>query len=175
MRFNIEKAIVRCPDANIKRVINKLVPYNRYLYFHETTQEEYKSFINDIVGDKPDQMKAWYSMFNGGIMFDTIFLSTVGTDYNAMLVLIKFKHLDNQRKRAQMELPIHMTPFAVSSFGDVYCYNNQGLNEIYQWSISKHELVYKWMNFATWLNDEIGAAIELVTENILIPTGYNID
>lgn len=175
MKFNIEKSAERCSDLNLKRVLNKLVPYNRYLYFHETTQEEYKRFINEITGDKPDQIKAWYSMFNGGILFDTSFLSTVATDYNVMLVLIKFKHLDNPRKRAQMELPVHMTPFALSSFGDIYCYNNQGLNEIYQWSIAEHKLVYKWINFATWLKDEIEAAIDLVAENIFIPTGYNID
>lgn len=175
MKFNIEKSSLHCPDANIKRVMNKLIPYNRYLYFHETTQEEYKNFIDGVSGEKPEQIKAWYSMFNGGILFDTIFLSTVCTDSNVMLTLIRFKNLDTPMRRAQMELPVHMTPFAVSSFGDVYCYNNQGLNEIYQWSISKHEFVYKWMNFATWLNEEISTAIDLVTENILIPTGYNID
>ncbi len=166
----VQRLLDQCNDFNLKVLLKKLSSYQEYFHFLSMDQDEYQNFLR-VATNIPEQVKSWYKLFNGGYLFDTTFLSTAQVDWDIPLKLLTFSMLDDDSLRKKIELPKRFIVFAISSFGDIYCFSSDGSNEIIQWSVQEHTVVEKWSNFALWLNQEISTAIELIGEDVLMPLG----
>ena len=158
----------QCNDFSLKVLLKKISVYQEYFHLMHADQDSYADFLQ-IAPKIPEQVKSWYRLFNGGYLFDTAFLSTERADWGVPIKLVSFSLVNDPETRKDMELPAGYTVFAIASFGDVYCFANNGSNEIVQWSLQEHAIVGKWANFALWLSQEIGTAIELIGEDVLTP------
>ncbi|MBE6530020.1 MAG: SMI1/KNR4 family protein [Ruminococcaceae bacterium] len=161
-------AIARCEDNNLKIILKKLDSYSDYSLFCPATGVEYNNFRN-LFDSIPNQVRAWYKLFNGGYLFDTMFLSTKYFEDHYRVRLGSFRIYNSSMARKFAELPDDKAVFSVASFGDFYCFNTDGSPTITQFSVTEHQCVAQWSNFSVWLNQEVNAALDLVDEEILQP------
>ena len=148
-------------------ILKKLSMYDEYIMFSEATDSSFDNLLK-ISSFIPQQIKYLYKLYNGGYLFDTVLLSTEDFDIKTGNRLLNID-LINRKLHDECNLPINYIVFAVASFGDVYCYDTNGLDEIIQWSIIERKIIYRWSTFYIWLNNDITTAIELIDENIILP------
>ena len=172
--FDYSSAIARCNDNSIKVILKKIEYYKEYSILCSATGVEYKNF-RDMYPDAPNAINTWYKFANGGLLFDTYLLSTKAIIEELGGVRLSLNAYNNIICRKALEIPENLVVFAVASFGDVYCFDKNGSNEIYQWSVIEHNLVTKWANFSLWLYQEVNGAIELITDEDMYPIYNNQD
>ena len=166
-------AISRCDDIGVKNQIRRIEQYKEYTLLCEMTIGEYKSF-RDMFKNIPLQVRSWYKFANGGKLFDTQFLSTQSVDLRSGVRLQRLSIYNSVAAREMSGLPEKYVAFAIASFGDFYCFSQDGEAEIIQWSVTDHKILGKWSNFYLWLKQEIDISIELVMSDYLFPMGvYN--
>ena len=168
--MNFTNAISRCDDNSVKIQLKKIEQYKEYTALCETTSVEYQAFRN-MFDTIPLQIRSWYKFANGGILFDTQFLSTQFSDMNSGTKLQRLSIYNSPAARMMTGLPEKYVVFAIASFGDLYCFSQEGDAEIIQWSVTEHKIVAKWSNFSLWLKQEIDIAMELILEECIHPFG----
>lgn len=167
-------AISRCDDNGVKIQIKRIEQYKEYTMLCEMTSVDYKEFRN-MFNSIPFQIRAWYKFANGGYLFDTQFLSTKLFDIKNNIQLQKFSTYNSSFIRKLTGVSERYVAFAIASFGDLYCFSQEGDSEIIQWSVAEHKVVGKWSNFHLWLKQEVDISIELVAEECLLPMGVYYD
>ena len=168
--MNFANAISRCDDNGVKIQIKRIEQYKEYTMLCEMTSAEYSAFKN-MFESIPFQVRAWYKFANGGFLFDTQILSTQNIDIKNGFRLQSFTMYNSSHAQTITGLPEKYAAFAIASFGDLYCFSQEGEAEIIQWSVTEHKIIGKWANFYLWLKQEIDIAMELITEECLLPMG----
>lgn len=168
--MNFTNAISRCDDNGVKIQIKRIGQYKEYTLLCEMTSIEYKTFKNKFK-NIPFQVRAWYKFANGGMLFDTQFLSTQSIDITNRTRLQRLSVYNSSMTREMTGLPEKYVVFAIASFGDLYCFSQDGDAEIIQWSVIEHKIIGKWSNFYLWLKQEVDIAMELIAEDCLRPMG----
>ena len=172
--MNFANAISRCDDNSVKIQIKRIEQYKEYTFLYEMTSVEYKTF-RDMFKTIPMQVRSWYKFANGGILFDTQFLSTQFIDIKSGAKLQSLRIYNSSTARAMTGLSEKYVAFAIASFGDLYCFSQEGEAEIIQWSVTEHKIIGRWANFYLWLKQEIDIAMELIMEDSLLPMGVYYD
>ena len=167
MSNSFDNAIKNCPDLSLRIILKKLSMYDDYIRLSEANDSTYNDLLK-LTPFVPQQLKYLYKLYNGGYLFDTVLLSTEDFDAATGNRLLNIKQI-NSRCHSDCDLPKNYIAFAVSSFGDLYCFDTAGSSEIIQWSIIEHKAVYRWSSFYIWLNNDITTAIELIDEQIILP------
>lgn len=168
--MNFANAISRCDDNGVKIQIKRIEQYKEYTLLCEMTSVEYKAF-RDMFKSIPFQVRSWYKFANGGMLFDTQFLSTQSIDTKNGTRLQRLSIYNSSTARAMTGLPEKYVAFAIASFGDLYCFSQEGEAEIIQWSVTEHKMIGKWSNFHLWLKQEVDISMELILEECLLPMG----
>ena len=167
MNNSFDNAIQNCPDLSLRIILKKLSIYDDYIMLSQANEQSYNDLLK-ITPFVPQQIKYLYKLYNGGYLFDTVLLSTEDFDDLTGNRLLNMQQI-NDRCHIDCDLPKNYIVFAVSSFGDIYCFDTSGSNEIIQWSIIERKIVYQWSSFNIWLNNDITTAIELIDEQIILP------
>lgn len=166
--MNFVNAISRCDDNSVKIQIKKIEQYKEYTLLFEMTSAEYKIF-KDMFKNIPFQVRSWYKFANGGMLFDTQLLSTKSIDVTSGVKLQCLSVYNSATARKMSGLSEKYVVFAIASFGDLYCFSQDGENDIIQWSVIEQKVVGKWNNFYLWLKQEIDISLELIAEECLFP------
>lgn len=168
--MNFTNAILRCDDNGVKIQMKRIEQYKKYTLLCEMTSIEYKAF-REMFRCIPIQVRSWYKFANGGMLFDTQILSTQSIDLKTGTILQRLSIYNSSTARSMTGLPEKYVAFAIASFGDLYCFSQEGETEIIQWSVIKHKIIGKWSNFYLWLKQEIDISIELIVEGSMLPMG----
>jgi len=166
--FNYSSAIARCNDNAIRINLKKIEAYKEYSYLYSATGMEYAKFL-EMFPDAPAAIKTWYKFANGGLLFDTLLLSTRTFIPELSSPFVSLSTYNCSTARLLSALPDNLAVFAVASFGDLYCFDLHGSSEVFQWSTTEHRVAARWPSFSLWLHQELTGAIELITEGILFP------
>lgn len=166
--FNYKSAISRCDNDRIKMLLKKIEGYKEYSLLASPSALEYKRF-REMFEFAPDEIRSWYKINNGGLLFDTAIFSTMLFDDENGVGVISLSRMNYTETKEMLGMSADMCPFAAASFGDMYCFYNNGSKEIVQWSLTEGRVVARWGSFSIWLNQEINAALELVSRRLLYP------
>lgn len=172
--FNYSYAIQRCSDNNLKLLLSKIEKFAEYSLLSEATATGYKKFLElECFKEKtiPVAIRNFYKFMDGGYLFDTTVLSTQGTIRDTTVKIQQIRAYNNEPFRENVGLPSKYSVYAIASYGDLFCFCNDGQNDIIQWSVANHKIVAQWNNFYIWLNQEINTAVDLVSEGVLMPLG----
>lgn len=153
----------------MKENVERLEIFNIY---HCLRKSSFSSAIKaqEKLGKIPTSFLEWMKYCDGGLLFDTIMLSTKGYDEELDLDFETFDEYNTNDVKCEMALPEGYSVFAIRSYGDPICFNyetNDG--KVYLWNIEKSIFEEIWDSFEDWLTDEIDSAIQLIGEEVLEP------
>ena len=128
-----------------------------------------------VLGKIPSSFLGWMKYCDGGLLFDTVMLSSKGYDEDLDLEFETFEEYNTKDMKDRMELPAEYSVFAFRSYGDPICFhseNNDG--KVYLWNVEKSVFEEIWDTFEDWLTDEIDSAIQLIGEGVLEPLAIKL-
>lgn len=167
--MNIEKAASVYKDEPMKGNMERLRDFDLYhcllagrLGTSLKLQEKYPCF--------PVAYLEWIKICDGGLLFDTVLLSSKGHDDSLDLDFDTYDDLNTDDVHAELGLPEGYIVFALRSYGDPICFNaNEKDGKVYLWDVENGEFSDIWDSFADWMTEEIDDAIRLIAEDALSP------
>lgn len=140
--------------------------------YHCLRRASFSSAIKaqEQLGTIPKSFLEWMKICDGGLLFDTVMLSSKAHDNELDLDFATFEDYNTTEAREEMLLPDGYSVFAVKSYGDPICFNtlkNDG--KVYLWNVENAEFDEIWDSFEDWLTDEIDVAILLIGDDVLEP------
>lgn len=153
----------------MKENIERLEIFNIY---HCLRKSSFSSAIKaqEKLGKIPTSFLEWMKYCDGGLLFDTVMLSSKGYDEELDLDFETFDEYNTNDTKAEMALPDGYSVFAIRSYGDPICFNSETNDgKVYLWNIEKSVFEEIWDSFEDWLTDEIDSAIQLIGEEVLEP------
>lgn len=153
-------------NSDLQFAINRLMEYRNYFSLLKSNPSTYEK-IYACIGEMPNQLKAWFGLFNGGLLFTTSMFSTEQktADYTRLLT---FAEINSAAFKAENNIPTDIVCFAMTNYGNYYCYvKNENCEHIYEWDAEKCSLVIKWTSFAEWLNEQLDFADSLIQDDLL--------
>ena len=167
--MNLEKATAKYEAEPMKGNISRLVDFDIYhcllagsLSTSIKLQEKYPNL--------PVEYLDWVKVCDGGLLFDTVMLSTKGHDDKLDLDFDTFDNINSVEAKVHFDLPDGFVIFALRSYGDPICFNcNKKDGKVYLWDIENKEFSDIWDSFADWITEEIDNAVQLIAEDALKP------
>lgn len=153
----------------MKENVERLEIFNIY---HCLRKSSFSSAIKaqEKLGKIPTSFLEWMKYCDGGLLFDTVMLSSKGYDEELDLDFETFDEYNTNDTKAEMALPDGYSVFAIRSYGDPICFNSETNDgKVYLWNIEKSIFEEIWDSFEDWLTDEIDSAIQLIGEEVLEP------
>lgn len=131
--------------------------------------------VQSILGDVPKQFLDWLKICDGGLLFDTVMLSTKAHDADLDLDFDTYEELNSDEAKENLNLPEGYAVFAFRSYGDPICFNiKEKDGKVYLWNVENGDFDDIWNTFADWITEEIDDAVELIAEDALEPLGVKI-
>lgn len=153
----------------MKENVERLEIFNIY---HCLRKSSFSSAIKaqEKLGKIPTSFLEWMKYCDGGLLFDTVMLSSKGYDKELDLDFETFDEYNTKDAKVAMTLPDGYSVFAIRSYGDPICFNSETNDgKVYLWNIEKSIFEEIWDSFEDWLTDEIDCAIQLIGEEVLDP------
>ena len=153
----------------MKENVERLEIFNIY---HCLRKSSFSSAIKaqEKLGKIPSSFLEWMKYCDGGLLFDTVMLSSKGYDEEFDLDFETFDEYNTNDVKSEMVLPEGYSVFAIRSYGDPICFNSETNDgKVYLWNIEKSIFEEIWDSFEDWLTDEIDSAIQLIGEEVLEP------
>ena len=153
----------------MKENVERLEIFNIY---HCLRKSSFSSAIKaqEKLGKIPSSFLEWMKYCDGGLLFDTVMLSSRGYDEELDLDFETFDEYNTNDVKGEMALPEGYSVFAIRSYGDPICFNSETNDgKVYLWNIEKSIFEEIWDSFEDWLTDEIDSAIQLIGEEVLEP------
>lgn len=153
----------------MKENVERLEIFNIY---HCLRKSSFSSAIKaqEKLGKIPSSFLEWMKYCDGGLLFDTVMLSSKGYDEELDLDFETFDEYNTNDGKSEMALPEGYSVFAIRSYGDPICFNSETNDgKVYLWNIEKSIFEEIWDSFEDWLTDEIDSAIQLIGEEVLEP------
>lgn len=120
----------------------------------------------------PAEYVNWLKLCNGGLLFDTVILSTKAHDDELDLDFDTYDELNTEEAVSGFGLPSGYAVFAIRSYGDPICFNaNENDGKVYLWNCDEGEFTDIWDSFTDWLTEEIDTGIKLIADDCLEPLG----
>lgn len=128
-----------------------------------------------ILGNVPTQFLDWVKICDGGLLFDTVLLTTKEHDDELGLDFDTYEELNTDEVKRNFGLPEGYAVVAYRSYGDPICFNVMENDEkVYLWNVEKGEFDDIWNSFTDWITEEIDDAIDLIADGSLEPLGIKI-
>ena len=116
----------------------------------------------------PQSYLSWLQYCDGGLLFDTVLLSSEGHDKVLDLDFDTYEDMNSEEVYAEYGLPEGYTVFAVRSYGDPICFKSQD-EKVYLWDSEEQEFSDIWDTFEDWITEEIDDGIQLIADDALDP------
>lgn len=131
--------------------------------------------VQELFGTTSQQFMDWIKVCDGGLLFDTVMLSTKEYDKDLELEFDTYEEFNSDEAKKEFSLPEGYTVFAFRSYGDPICFNTQKNDgKVYLWNVEKQEFDDIWDSFEDWLTEEIDEAVSLIADGSLEPLGIKI-
>ena len=138
--------------------------------------EKIAAHIRKEYAGLPAEYMEWLSLCDGGILFDTVMLSSKQHDDDLDLDFDTYDELNSQESKSAYDLPEGYVIFAILSYGDPVCFSEDEKDEkIYLWDAENKEFSDIWNSFADWFTEEIDDAVQLIAEEVLDPMGIKLN
>ena len=173
--MNLEKATAKYETEPMVGNISRLVDFDIY---HCLLAGSFSTSINiqEKYPNLPVEYLDWIKVCDGGLLFDTVMLSTKGHDDKLDLDFDTFDDLNSDEAKADFDLPDGYVVFAMRSYGDPICFNcNEKDGKVYLWDVENKEFSDIWDSFADWITEEIDDAVQLIAEDALEPLNIKLD
>lgn len=126
--------------------------------------------IQDAYPSFPESYLKWIKICNGGLLFDTVMLTTKEHDDSLDADFDTFDDYNSEQAKEEMSLPKGYVVFAVRSYGDPICFSeNKEDAKVYLWDSENNEFSDIWDSFEDWITEEIDDGIKLIAEDVLLP------
>lgn len=153
----------------MKGNVERLEIFNIYHYLRKASFSA-AIIAQDTLGTFPTAFLEWMKYCDGGLLFDTVMLSSKDYDAEEDLYFDTFADYNTSEVKEEMGLPEGYSVFAVRSYGDPLCFHAEsGDEKVYLWNIDEAIFEEVWDTFEDWLTDEIDNAIQLIGEEVLDP------
>lgn len=171
---NLEKLTAKFNSELMKGNIERLTDFDAYhcllagsLGTSIKLQERYQCF--------PPEYLDWLKVCDGGLLFDTVILSTIAHDANLNLDFDTYEDLNSPEAVEGFDLPEGFVVFAMRSYGDPICFNARNKDgKVYLWDVENKEFSDIWDSFEDWLTEEIDDAVRLIAEDALEPLNIKL-
>jgi hypothetical protein len=167
--MNLAKAAAKYTDEPMKGNIQRLTDFDAYhcliagsLGTSLKLQDKYPCF--------PMAYLDWTKICDGGLLFDTVMLSTKGHDDKLDLDFDTYDDMNSADAYSDFNLPEGYVVFAMRSYGDPICFNaNEKDGKVYLWDKENADFSDIWDTFADWLTEEIDDGVKLIADDVLEP------
>lgn len=131
--------------------------------------------VQEKYGRVPVQLLEWLKLCDGGLLFDTVMLSTKEFDKELGLEFDTYDELNSRGVVEGYNLPKGYVIFAMRSYGDPICFSiKEDDDRIYLWNCEENRFDDIWDSFEDWLAEEIDDAIRLIADNVLQPLSIKL-
>ena len=171
---NLEKMSGRYVEEPMKTNVEKLIDYD---LFHCLLSGSMSTAIKvkETLGSLPQQFIDWLKVCDGGLLFDTVLLSTKEHDEELDLDFDTYEELNSEEAKSQFGLPEGYAVIGMRSYGDPICVNTSANDEkIYLWDVEAGDFSDIWCTFEDFLIEEIDEAEGLIAEDVLQPLGIKV-
>lgn len=118
----------------------------------------------------PQSFLSWVKNCDGGLLFDTVLLSTKSHDKELDLDFDTYEDYNSSSYHDDANLDNRYCVFAIRSYGDPLCFDKVTKDgKVYLWNREEKCIDAVWDSFEDWLTDEIDSAIQLIAEDALEP------
>lgn len=132
--------------------------------------------VKKRVENLPDDFLKWLEVCDGGMLFDTVILTTKSHDDELNLDFFTYGDLADIELRKGMNFPDDWFVFAIAVHSDVFFFDMKKKDgQVYQWDVEERKIYAFWHNFEDWLSDQIHEATELIAEEILYPMSIKME
>lgn len=159
----------------MKEVIRRLEMFKIYHCLRESSLLDVLR-AQECLGPIPTPFINWLKICNGGLLFDTVLLSSTGYDAELDLDFDTFADYNSPAAKEELSLPEGYSVFAVRSYGDPLCFNvRENDGKVYLWNVEQGNFEYVWDDFEAWLTDEVDEAIQLIADYALDPLAIKLE
>jgi len=132
--------------------------------------------VKKRAADLPEDFLKWLEVCDGGMLFDTRFLTTKSHDIELDLPFETYGNYYNAELRKDMDIPKDWFIFAVAVHSDVFFFDMEKKDgQVYQWDVEESNIYAIWPTFEDWLTDQINEAIELIANEDLEPLDIKLE
>jgi len=132
--------------------------------------------VKKRVANLPDDFLKWLEICDGGLLFDTIMLTTKSYDETLDLNFYTYGDFFNAELRQSINLSKDWFVFAIAVHDDMYFFDmGKKDGQVYQWDVEENTIYAYWSTFEDWLSDQIHEAIELIADELLNPMGIKME
>ncbi len=167
--LNIDRMAEAFSDDLMQENIARLKTFELYhclLDATEATAEKTRA----VIGTAGGAYDKWIQYCDGGLLFDTVILSSRGYDRDLDLEFDTLADYNTQEVCRDCGLPAGYVIFAVRSYGDLICLRTDAEDaRVYHWSLDDGDFVEAWADFENWLTEEIDTGIQLIADECLDP------
>ena len=130
--------------------------------------------VRSLAKHIPAQMSDWYSICDGGLLFDTSLLSLETHDKELDVDFDTFSDYNTPEMVQMMGLPEGFFIIAIRSYGDPICISAED-DRVYLWDREEAEFDTIWESFNDFLGDETDTAIDMIAEDSLNPIPLKLE
>ena len=173
--MNIKKAAAAYETEPMKGNIERLSDFDAY---HCLLAGRLSTSINlkDKYPCLPPEYLNWLKVCDGGLLFDTVILSSKAHDDILDLDFDTYDDMNSDEAYSEFNLPEGYFVFAMRSYGDPICFNAKEKDgKVYLWDVEEGEFTDIWDSFADWMTEEIDDAVKLIGEDALEPLEIKLE
>ena len=124
--------------------------------------------VKKRVPNLPNDFLNWLEVCDGGLLFDTIMLTTKSHDAELDLDFYTYGNFFNAELRQSINISNDWFVFAIAIHDDVFFFDMEKQDgQVYQWDVEENTIYAYWDTFEDWLSDQIHEAIELIADQLL--------
>ena len=173
--MNLNKAASKYTSEPMKGNIERLVTFDLYhcllaggLSTSIRLQDKYSCF--------PSEYLEWLKVCDGGLLFDTVILSSKAHDDELNLDFDSYDEVNAEEGHLGTALPAGYVIFAMRSYGDLICFShNKTDDKVYLWDIENGAFSNTWNSFTDWITEEIDDGIKLIADEVLDPLNLKLE
>jgi hypothetical protein len=132
--------------------------------------------IKKHVSDLPGDFLKWLDICDGGMLFDTIVLTTKSHDDELNLDFDTYDNYYNAELRKEKNISDDWFVFAIAVHADIFFFDmGKKDSQVYQWDIEENRIYAFWFTFEDWLSDQIHEALGLIADEMLYPMSIKME
>lgn len=151
----------------------------RYDLFHclLAGSPEHVAEIKRRVACLPEDFLCWLKVCDGGLLFDTVMLTTRKIDPAAPdAPLMTYNEFSDEGTKVAQGPSGNCFVFATAVNSDVFYFDVGKKNvRVCQWESEERVVCASWATFEDWLTDRINEAMELIARERLEPVGFKLE
>ena len=167
--MNIEKAAKKYVSEPMKGNVERLKDFDIFHCLLSGSVE--KSFeLQKKYNCFPLEFLDWLKFCDGGLLFDTVMLTTNKHDDDLDLDFDTYDDMNSEEAYSDFKLPEGYVVFAMRSYGDPICFKKDKKDKkVYLWDVEKEDFTDIWYSFQDWLTEEIDDGVRLIADGVLEP------